>query len=200
MVEFYLSINPSRTPRSYARQSVGEAWNSLVHEDVARLAPRSGERSYDHASSILCRYLWPKNLRIVWDFAEKKWSLRGRKVVAEFARISVCFWDESVSAARRKSGDFRYTRASTILCLWPKGLRGAAKKQLALRHSSAKVSSCSFLNLKSLHYTTRTSRSGDVMGGIDPGRPRQRATTRPPCFSMYELSDRLATPKLAPAF
>ena len=39
---------------------------------------------------------------------EKIWPLRGSQAVAEFARISVCFLDESAFAARRKSGDFRY--------------------------------------------------------------------------------------------
>ena len=60
--------------RNYARQSVGgrrEIPQSTY--DVTRIAPRSGERSYD-----LC------------GFAEKKRSLRSSKVVAEFARISVC--------------------------------------------------------------------------------------------------------------
>ena len=80
-----------------------------------RSVPTTFRKTYSAHSDLdsetfphLARMLPRKNLRFVSDFAEKKWSLRGSGVVAEFARISVCLHGESVSVAHRKSGDFRY--------------------------------------------------------------------------------------------
>ena len=67
-------------------------------------------------SPHLARMLSRKNLGVFRDFARNTWPRCGSNVVAEFARISVRLRDESVFAARRKSGDFRYDRASTICC------------------------------------------------------------------------------------